>query len=309
MVDLSNPIFHDAEKARRYLETERWPDGPVCPHCGSREQGTKLKGKSTRPGVYKCKACEKPYTVTVGTVFERSHVPLNKWLLVTFLMTSAKKSLSAHQVHRTLGVSYKTAWFMCHRVREAMKGTTPNRSRPIGGENKVIESDETYVGGKAKNAHKSKPIPKKRAVLTLVEREGEVRSRHIPEVTAKNVREHLVTQASRKSYLMTDDAPVSHSVGKEFAGHGSVNHSADEYVRLGGFIHVNTAESYHSLIKRALMGAFHAVSEQHLPRYLDEFAFRWNHRIKMGFNDTARANAALKGIEGKQLTYRRPDQA
>ncbi len=213
-----------------------------------------LHGSSMGPGWYHCGTCREKFTVRVGTVMERSHVPLHKWALAFRLMASSKKGMSAHQAHRTLGVTYKTAWFMCHRIREAMRDTSPKGSEPLGGHNKVVEADETYVGGKAKNAHKSKGVPKKHAVVTLVEREGEVRARHIPAVTAKNVREHLVTKASRKSYLMTDDAPVAHSVGKEFAGHGAVNHSADEYVRLGGFIHVNTAESYHALVKRSIFG-------------------------------------------------------
>jgi transposase-like protein len=147
MIDLTNPIFHDAEKAREYLEEQRWPDGPVCPHCEAKHQATLLGGKSTRPGLYKCKACEQPYTVTVGIVFERSKIPLNKWLMVTFLMTGAKKGISAHQIHRQIGITYKTAWFMCQRIREAMT-PAPKSQGPIGGRGKTIEADETFVGGK-----------------------------------------------------------------------------------------------------------------------------------------------------------------
>jgi transposase-like protein len=308
MIDLTNKIFHDEDAAREHLEAQRWPDGPVCPHCGARDV-TKLEGKAHRPGVYQCKVkpCREQFTVTVGSVMERSHIPLTKWVLAIQLMAASKKGVSAKQIERMLGVSYRTAWFLMHRIREAMNGVPS--TGPLGGQNKVVESDETYIGGKAKNVHKLKPIPKKRPVVTLVEREGEVRARHVPDVTAKNVREHLVTQASRKSFLMTDDAPVSHSVGKEFAGHGAVNHSADEYVRLGGFIHVNTAESYHALVKRSIFGAWHAVSEQHLQRYIDEISFRWNTRIALGYDDTRRAAAIIKATEGKRLTYRRSHEA
>lgn len=302
MYDITNPIFYDEAKARAFLEKQLWPNGPVCPHCGARYEATKLKGKSTRPGVYKCRSCEKPYSVTVGTVFERSKIPLNKWLLATHLICASKKAMSAHQLHRMLGITYKTAWFMGHRIRQAMHNPNPSS---IGGENKVVEVDETYVGGKAKNAHKSKPIPKKHAVVALIERDGEVRARHVPNVDSKNLRDMLVTKASRKSYLMSDDSRVYDSVGKEFSGHASVNHSADEYARLGGFVHVNTAESFFALIKRGVYGSFHAVSEQHLHRYVDEFAFRWNHRK---ISDAERTGEALKGISGKRLTYRGPNQ-
>jgi transposase-like protein len=301
MTDLTNPIFHDAEKAREYLEQQRWPDGPECPHCQAKHQATKLEGKSTRPGLYKCKACEQPYTVTVGTVFERSKIPLNKWLFATFLMSGAKKGISAHQIHRQLGITYKTAWFMCQRIREAM---TPGArtAGPIGGSGKTIEADETYVGGKAKNVHKGKPVPPKRPVVALVERGGEVRARHVADVTAKTVRNVLVTQASRKSKLMTDYAAIYDSIGPEFRSHETVNHSADEYVR--GKIHTNTVESYFAILKRQMYGTHHAVSEQHLQRYVSEVAFKWNTRTALEFTDTMRANEALKGIGGKRLTYR-----
>lgn len=308
MIDLTNPIFHDADKAREYLEAQRWPNGPVCPHkdCGIEHQATKLEGKSTRPGLYKCKACEKPYTVTVGTVFEKSKIPLNKWLLVTFMMTSAKKGISAHQIHRTLGVTYKTAWFMCQRVREAMT-EDPRKSGPVGGSGKTVEADETFVGGKAKNAHKSKPIPPKRPVVALVERGGEVRVKHVADVTAKTVREVLFTQASRKSHLMTDYAAIYDAIGREFRSHDTVNHGAGEYVR--GKAHTNTAESFFAIIKRQMYGTHHAVSEHHLQRYVSEAAFKWNNRSSAGVEDTERANNALKGIGGKRLTYRPVDQA
>lgn len=303
MIDLTNPIFQDAEKAREYLEAQRWPHGPVCPHCGSKHEATKLAGKSTRPGLYKCKACEQPYTVTVGTVFEKSKIPLNKWLLATFLMTSAKKGISAHQIHRSLGITYKTAWFMCQRIREAMTPAAKAQG-PIGGSGKTIEADETFVGGKAKNVHKGKPIPKKRPVVALVERGGELRAKHVADVTAKSLRNVLVTQASRKSHLKTDDSLAYYWLGREFASHKSVNHSAGEYVSKDGKSHVNTAESFFAILKRQMYGTHHAVSEQHLQRYVSEAAFKWNNRAALEIDDTERANNALKGIGGKRLTYK-----
>ncbi len=307
MLDLTNPIYTDVDAAREHLESIQWPEGPICPHCGSVENITKLKGKSTRPGVYKCNACTKPFSVTVGTVFERSKIPLTKWLLATHLLVSSKKGMSAHQLHRMLGVTYKTAWFMAHRIREAMaERTVPPGG--MGGPNKVVEVDETYVGRKSKNRAFKEP-PKKHAVVALVERDGKVRSMHVPNVNAKTLRPILVTHISRKSMLMTDESAVYPAVGREFANHGTVNHSADEYVKLGGFMHTNTAENYFSILKRGIVGVYHHVSEAHLHRYVAEFDFRYNNRSAHGVEDGDRAVAALKGIAGKRLTYRRTDEA
>ncbi len=303
MIDLTNPIFADPGKAREFLESKRWPNGPVCPHCGSHDHSTKLKGHSTRAGVYKCKACGKPYSVTVGTVFEDSKIALNKWLLVTFLMNASKKGISAKQVQRQIGVTYKTAWFMCHRIREAMNGNSDGGPQgPIGGEGKTIECDETFVGGKAKNVHNGKPVPPKRPVVALVERGGEVRAQHVADVTAKTVRQVLVTQASRKSHLKTDRAALYDSIGGEFKTHEAVDHGADEYVR--GDCHTNTAESFFAIVKRQMYGTHHAVSEAHLQRYVTEIAFKYNHRSALGIEDTERAVRCLQGIVGKRLTYR-----
>ena len=264
---------------------------------------TKLRGKSTRPGVYKCKDCRKPFSVTVGTVMERSHIPLSKWVLAAQLMASSKKSMSAHQLHRMLGTNYETAWFLFHRLREAANDL--GGSGPLGGQNKVVEADESYIGGKARNKAYGPP-PKKMAVFTLVEREGRARSRHVADVTSKTLREAIVTQASRKSYLMTDEAAVYEKLGREFSGHGTVNHSADEYVRTAGFHHTNTVESFFALFKRAVYGQFHHVSEQHLFRYLAEADFKYNHREKLGIDDVARAKALLRGTKGKRLLYSQP---
>lgn len=302
-VDLTKPIFHDDNKARRHLERLLWPDGPVCPRCGVMgERITKLKGKSTRPGVYKCKECRKPFTVTVGTVMERSKIPLSKWVLAAQLMASSKKGMSALQLQRMLGTTYETAWFLFHRLRECAMDLDAG---PLGGENKVVEADESYVGGKARNIHKGKPVPKKHAVFTLVERDGKARSFHVTNVNARTLWPIIVKNASRKSYLMTDESPIYPKIGREFSGHGTVNHSAEEYVR-GQFWYTNSVESYFALLKRGMMGSFHNVSEAHLYRYLAEFDFRHNHRK---ISDAERAVALLKGAQGKRLLYKQPDEA
>ena len=300
MTDLSNKIFHNEDKARAYLEAQRWPDGPFCPFCGQLDTVKTLNGKSMGKGWYHCRECRKKFTVRVGTLYERSHVPLHKWLLATHLMCSSKKGISAHQLHRMLGVTYKTAWFMAHRIREGMRDFSPD---PIGGANKVVEADETYVGGKAKNRAFAPP-PKKEPVFALVERDGKVRSFHVPAVNAKTLRPILVTHADRGSYLMTDEAGAYVRVGREFAGHGTVNHSINEYVR-GGFWYTNTVENYFSIFKRGVGGVYQHISQKHLKRYLVEFDFRYNERIGLGVNDTERMALAVKGIEGKRLTYRR----
>jgi transposase-like protein len=307
MTDISNPIFHDEAKAREFLEAQRWPDGPFCPFCGQHETVKALPAAgSMGEGWYHCRECRKKFTVRVGTLYERSHVPLHKWLFATHLLCASKKGMSAHQLHRMLGVTYKTAWFMAHRIREAMRPASD--AGPLGGENKVVEADETYIGGKAKNRAFRKEPPKKEAVVSLVERDGKVRSTHVANVTAKTLRNVLVTQASRTSYLMTDEAPTYKRTGREFAGHGSVNHSIDEYVR-GGFWHTNTVENFFSILKRGIIGTYHHVSEAHLKRYLGEFDFRYNERAGLGVDDAMRAEKALKGITGKRLTYRRSDTA
>jgi transposase-like protein len=301
--DLSNPIFHDADKAREWLEARLWKDGPVCPKCGTVDQATLMKGKTTRPGLYQCNACREPFTVTMGTLYERSHVPLNKWLAATHLMMASKKGISALQVGRLLGLSKKTAWFLCHRIRESLRDTKP--VSPLGGQNKVVEVDETYVGGKSRN--RKNHVPAKEAVVALVERDGKVRSQHVPDVTGKTLRPMLQAQVDGASYLMTDESPVYPPVARGFGGHGTVNHSIEEYVR-GGFWHTNTVEGYFSILKRGIIGTFHHVSQQHLKRYLAEFDFRYNERNKLGVSDAERFYKAIPGIVGKRLTYRRTSQ-
>ena len=304
-IDLTDPIFTDETAARARFEQMRWPNGPICPHCGSIDNATELKGKTTRPGLYNCRDCRKQFSATIGTLYERSHIPLHKWLLATYLMCSSKKGMSAHQLYRMLGFgSYRTAWFMAHRIREGMRELHPEGTSPLGGSNKVVEVDETFVGGKARN-RKGK-IPPKEAVVALVERSGRVRSHHVPEVTAKTLRPILQAQLDRRSYVMTDDGTVYPPITGEFAGHGTVNHSIEEYVR-GGFWHTNTVESYFSILKRGITGTYHHVSARHLKRYLGEFDFRHNERSALGINDARRAEKALAGIVGKRLTYRQPN--
>lgn len=298
MSDLTNPIYSDANAAREHLETLHWPNGPVCPHCGETERVKRLAGKSTRPGVVMCNPCRKPFTVTVGTIFEDSKIALNKWLLAFRLMAGSKKGISAHQLHRSLGITYKSAWFMAHRIREAMNID----EGPLGGPDTVVEVDETYVGGKAKNRASRAPAPKK-PVLALVERDGRVASRHVANVTAKELRPLVVSKVDRASYLMTDESPVYERMGREFSGHGTVNHSIGEYVRTGAFHHTNTVENFFSIFKRGVIGTYHHLSEAHLHRYCAEFDFRYNTRKD---NDADRADTAVQGARGKRLTYRRP---
>ena len=254
MCDLTNPAFTNEDKAREFLEASRWPDGPVCPFCGQLDTVARLGGKSMGPGWYFCSNCRDKFTVRVGTIYERSHIPLHKWLLATHLVFASKKGMSALQLSRMLGITYKSSWFMCHRIREAL---TPASAAPIGGQSSVVEVDETFVGGKAKNRAYAKKEPKKHAVMTLVDRDGESRSFHIANVKAKTLREKIVTTVSRKSHLMTDELASYEKVGREIANHGTVNHSANEFAKLGGFVHTNTAECRFSLMKRAVFGSYH----------------------------------------------------
>lgn len=299
-MDIFQPHFTNEEKAREKLESLRWPAGPFCPHCGSFD-ATRLQGSKHRAGAVQCNDCRKQFTVTVGTVFERSKVPLHKWLLANHLLCASKKGMSAHQIGRMLGVTYKTAWFMCHRLREAMKSD----NGPLGGEpEKIIEADETWVGGKHRNRLTRLPAVKK-VVFSLVERGGEVRSFHIANLNAKTIKPLMFENASRLSSLMTDEAPIYPGIGAQYWSHNTVNHSGLDYVHTanGKRCHTNTIENFFSIFKRGIIGVYHHVSQAHLSRYTAEFDFRYNTK---GDTDAERADQALRGIYGKRLTYRRP---
>ena len=301
------PRFHDPEIAREHLESVRWPCGPVCPHCGALDRISKLNGQAHRPGVYDCGHCRDQFTVTVGTVFEHSKISLDKWLFAATLIASSKKGVSSKQVERMLGVTYKTAWFMTHRLREAMK---PNGGGLLGGGSGTIEADETFIGRKP-GMKKRRGYAHKEAIFSLVERKGNVRSFHVADVTANTLKPKLKENAAPNAHLMTDDAGQYRNMNKEFAGHDVVNHSAGEYVR--GNVHTNTVEGFFSIFKRGMYGVYQHVSSHHLERYTTEFDFRYNHRetkvkvdgkwVKAGFTDAERTVALLKGISGKRLMY------
>jgi transposase-like protein len=298
---LSAPHFHNEAAAIARLEGIVWPKGPHCPRCGGFDRITDVKGG--RMGLRRCGPCKREFTVTVGTIFERSHVKLHIWFQAAHLMASSKKGISAHQLHRTLKVTYKTAWFMEHRLREAMR---EGKFEIMGGEGKTVEIDETYVGGKEKNKHRNKRVQGanggigKEAVFSLVERGGSVRSHHVASVSVKNLGPILDEQLHAATNVMSDGGGAR--VGSRFASHQTVNHSIGEYVR--GDVHTNTIEGYFSVLKRGIMGTYHHVSPKHLKRYLAEFDFRYNERMALGVTDEARTTKALRGIVGKRLTYR-----
>lgn len=304
-LNLKAKIYTDETAARKHLEAIQWPSGPVCPHCGVIGEATLLEGKSTRPGVYKCRPCGQPFSVTVGTIMERSKIPLTKWLLATELLTSSKKGISAHQLHRMLGVTYKSAWFLAHRIREAMaplEGSEP----PLGGPGKVVEADEAYIGKKdgKRKAKGAGGYAHKRTVLSLVERGGKIRSFKLGGNTRSEIGPVIMANVDPSSTLHTDGAQVYKFTN--VAKHESVDH-AKEYVRDG--VHTNTLEGFFSVFKRGMVGTYQHCGEQHLQRYLAEFDFRQNNRAKLGVTDDMRAIKALEGIRGKRLTYRRTNKA
>jgi transposase-like protein len=310
--DLTNPIFNNEDAARAYFEAIRWPDGkPICPHCGVIDQATLVKGKSHRPGMYQCNACLKPFTVMIGSVMESSHVPLHKWALAFRLMASSKKGVSAHQLMRSLGLgSYRTAWFMAHRVREAMADRDPE---PLGGKGKTVEVDETFIGKpdqtfvNGKGWMGKRGTATKRKVITLVERGGRSVSVKVEDLTAQTIKTVLGKHVVLDSTLNTDEAQHYKAPGKKFAKHEAVNHGSGEYAR--GETTTNTVEGFFGIFKRGMTGVYQHCGEKHLQAYLNEFDFRYSNRIKLGVDDTERARRAIKGAEGKRLTYRQPRQA
>jgi transposase-like protein len=324
-MNLTEKRFHDLDAAREWLEQQRWPTGPVCPHCGNADKA-KIKalcGKSHRPGLYQCAECREQFTVTVGSVMHRSKIPLTKWVAAIHLMSSSKKGMSAHQMHRMLGIGYEAAWFMCHRLREAMR-TPVGSIPPLGGAGKVVEADETYFGnvepskvrtvntrGQAFTKTGKSGPSNKRAVVALVERGGTGRMFHVANATADEVHSILVKNADRASALHTDESRLYTSVGATFGEHHTVKHSAGEYVRYEGerTIHSNTVENVFSVFKRGMVGVYQHCSEKHLHRYLSEFEFRHNRRTALGFTDAERAGEIVRGADGKRLTYGRTNEA
>ena len=306
---LSQPIFHDEQAAYAFLESILWPAGPTCPHCGGVERIGKMGGKSTRIGTYKCYQCRKPFTVKVGTVFESSHVQLHKWLQATFLMCASKKGISAHQLHRTIEVSYPTAWFMEHRIREAMRS---GELAPMGGLGGIVEVDETFIGNdrtiKPHGEKKGRGYAHKHKVLALVDRKaGTARTMVVDDLKASTLTPILTGNIAREARVMTDEAAYYNRLKDEFADHEFVRHKAEEWAR--GEVHTNTIEGFFSIFKRGMKGVYQHCAKKHLHRYAAEFEFRYNNRAAHGVSDSERASRALEGIKGKRLTYRRPSAA
>ncbi len=318
---LSQPLFHDEAAAFEVVESLVWPNGPVCPHCGGTERIYVLKGVRSKPsqkhpngverhGLKKCGHCRKQFTVRVGTIFEDSALPMHLWMQAFHLMCSSKKGISSHQLHRVLGIKYQSAWFLSHRIREAMR--SGSFSQPMGGAggSGVVEADETFIGQK-KGVPKRRGTAHKHAVLSLVERGGEVRSFHVGDVKADTLVPIVNKNIAKEAKVMTDDAATYYQKLEGFADHQTVNHSAEEYVRYeaGDVIHTNTVEGYFSIFKRGMKGVYQHCSEKHLHRYLAEFDFRYNARSALGVEDEARTAKAVKGVTGKRLTYRPTDRA
>jgi transposase-like protein len=299
---LSAPHYHNEEAAYAYVEARLWPQGPVCPHCGGVERISKMGGKSTRIGAYKCYQCRKPFTVKIGTIFEASHVPMRHWLQAMYLMAASKKGISSNQIHRTLGCTLKTAWFITHRLREAMKDGV---LAPFGSQGGGVEADETYFGLK-QGAEVKSGHGHKHAVLSLIDRDtGAARSQVITDFRATTIAPILEANVSTNARLITDEAATYKYLGWNFADHVSVNHARGEYVsRQDKSISTNTVEGYFSIFKRGMRGIYQHCSVAHLDRYLAEFDFRYSNRIALGVHDVARADIMLAGVVGKRLTYR-----
>jgi transposase-like protein len=302
--NLTDPIFHNEDAARAHLEGIRWPDGPICPHCGNSDGNKirKLEGKSHRPGLNQCNECREHFTVTVGTVMERSHIPLHKWVLAFHLMNASKKGVSAHQLHRMLAITYKSAWFMAHRVREAMRDANPT---PMGNAGNPVQADETYYGNTSKRAkHYKKGHKNKSSVVALVEPStGKARAFKVESATTETIGNILYTNVRRKATLVTDESALYRFVGSQYSQHETVLHAGREYVNKDGYT-TNNVENFFGVFKKGMTGVYHFCGEQHLQRYLDEFSFRYSNRSGRGVSDGERAALAIKGAEGKRLTYR-----
>lgn len=286
--------FSTVEAARAHLEEIRWPQGPFCPHCGVVGNSRRLGGASAARGLFRCRDCRKSFSVTVGTIFQDSHIPLNIWVVGIYLLAASKKGMSAHQFHRMFGITYRSAFHMAHRIRHMMKNGSVEK---LDG---VVETDETYVGGKAKNVHNGKPVPEKTAVVAMVSRHsGKMRARKVTSVNAQTLSKVLKKHVAKTAEIFTDGAKFYPQATKGLAGHESVNHEAGEYVR--GHVSTQSVESFNAILKRGINGIYHHVSKEHLDRYLDEFTFRWDHR---NVTDGERARQALSQADGKRLTYR-----
>jgi transposase-like protein len=297
---MSDGALHDEARAYELVESVLWPNGPECPHCGSIERISKMHGKSTRIGVYKCYACRSKFTVKIGTIFEDSHIPMRFWLQAIFLMASSKKGVSSNQLHRTMGISLRSAWFMSHRIREAMRsgGLLP----PMGSGGGIVEIDDTAIGRK-KGVPKRRGYAHKHAVMTLIDRKaGEARSFHVKDLKVKTIEPIIKANISREAQIASDEASRYVIISQDFARHESVQHARDEYVR--GEWHSNTVEGFFSVFKRGMKGVYQHCGEKHLHRYLAEFDFRYNARVALGVNDKDRAEKLLRGVKGKRLTYR-----
>lgn len=309
MTKLTDAKFHNEDAARAHLEALRWPDGPYCPHCGNSEPTTirRLEGKSHRPGLHQCNECREHFTVTVGTVMERSHIPLAKWVLGFHLMNASKKGMSAHQLHRMLGITYKSAWFMAMRIREAMRDESPSA---MGGPDKPVQADETYYGATSSRATGHRRRRKEKAIVVgLVDQTtGAARGFHVTHATGDTIRDILFTNVTRRSTLVSDESNLYRYAGKAFGKHETVTHWKAEYVNKDGFT-TNNVENFFGIFKKGMTGVYHFCGQQHLQRYLDEFSFRYSNRIGVGIGDDERARLAIKGAAGKRLTYRQSDNA
>jgi transposase-like protein len=302
---MANPVlsatqFQNEEGAFAYVESRLWPHGPTCHHCGNVDQKRihKMEGKTTRLGLYKCNECRKPFTVRMGTIFESSHLPLHLWLQIIHLMCASKKGIATRQIQRMLVCSMKTAWFLTHRIREAM---CDGSLAPMGGIGGIVEADETFIGRK-EGSIKRRGHGHKNAVLSLVDRKtGQVRSFHVEGTSAADIIPIIKGNVAKETSIMTDEGGHYSKLGGHFASHESVSHKAEEYVR--GSVHTNTVEGFYSVFKRGMTGVYQHCSERHLHRYLSEFDFRYSNRVRLGVDDVARANRALQGVKGKRLTY------